>query len=179
MSELVRLSFMDGVGVITIENPPVNALSPGVPEGIAQAVEKIDQGDATVAAVLIGGGRSFVAGADIKEFGKMTSGERPRGEGMLPLLRRLEDSRKPIVAAIHGSALGGGLELAMAAHYRVAAPDAQLGQPEVKLGLIPGAGGTQRLPRLAGPAKAAAMCAEGAPIGAQEAMKLGIVDQLI
>src|SRR5271157_236907 len=179
MSELVQLTYIDGVGVITIDNPPVNALSPGVPEGIAQAVEKIDQDDTIKAAVLIGGGRSFVAGADIKEFGKMTSGERPRGEGMLPLLRRLEDSRKPILAAIHGSALGGGLELAMAAHYRVAVPDAQLGQPEVKVGIIPGAGGTQRLPRLAGPAKAAAMCAEGAPIGAQEAMKLGIVDQLI
>jgi 3-hydroxyacyl-CoA dehydrogenase len=178
MNELVQLSYADNVAVITINNPPVNALSPGVPEGVEQAIAKVGENGAITAAVLIGGGRTFVAGADIKEFGKMTSGERPRGEGLLPLLRRLEDSPKPIVAAIHGSALGGGLELAMAAHYRVAAPDAQLGQPEVKLGIIPGAGGTQRLPRLAGPEKAVAMCAEGAPIGAQEALKLGIVDRL-
>jgi 3-hydroxyacyl-CoA dehydrogenase len=179
MNELVQLSHIDSVAVITINNPPVNALSPGVPEGVAEAVERINQDGGITAAVLIGGGRTFVAGADIKEFGKITSGERERGEGLLPLLRRLEDCRKPIVAAIHGSALGGGLELAMAAHYRVATPDAQLGQPEVKLGIIPGAGGTQRLPRLAGPEKAVAMCAEGNPIGAQEALKLGIVDQII
>ncbi|MFI5098847.1 MAG: enoyl-CoA hydratase-related protein, partial [Candidatus Acidiferrales bacterium] len=179
MNELVQFSHVGNVAVITINNPPVNALSPGVPEGIAQAVEKIDQDGGITAAVLIGGGRTFVAGADIKEFGKMTSGERARGEGLLPLLRRLEDCRKPVVAAIHGSALGGGLELAMAAHYRVATPDAQLGQPEVKLGIIPGAGGTQRLPRLAGPEKAVAMCAEGNPISAPEALKLGVVDRVI
>jgi 3-hydroxyacyl-CoA dehydrogenase len=179
MSDLVQLSRIDGVAVITINNPPVNALSPGVPEGIANAIERIDQDSGTQAAVLIGGGRTFVAGADLKEFVKMTSGERPRGEGLLPLLRRIEDCGKPIVVAIHGSAFGGGLELAMACHYRVASPDAQLGQPEVKLGIIPGAGGTQRLPRLAGTAKAVTMCAEGNPIGAQEALKLGIVDRLI
>ena len=179
MSDLIELSHRNGVAVITINNPPVNALSPGVPEGIAKAIEQIDQDPATRAAVLIGGGRTFVAGADIKEFVKMTSGERPRGEGLLPLLGRIEDCRKPVVVAIHGSALGGGLELAMAGHYRVASPDAQLGQPEVKLGIIPGAGGTQRLPRLAGVAKALAMCAEGYPIGAPEALKLGIVDRLI
>jgi 3-hydroxyacyl-CoA dehydrogenase len=178
MNELVQLSYADNVAVITINNPPVNALSPGVPEGIEQAIAKVGEDGAINAAVLIGGGRTFVAGADIKEFIKMTSGERPRGEGLLPLLRHLEDCPKPIVAAIHGTALGGGLELAMAAHYRAAAPNAQLGQPEVKLGIIPGAGGTQRLPRLAGPEKAVAMCAEGAPIGAQEALKLGIVDRL-
>jgi 3-hydroxyacyl-CoA dehydrogenase len=179
MSELVELSHRDGVAVITISNPPVNALSPAVAEGIGKAIEQMDQDRATQAAVLIGGGRTFVAGADIKEFGKITSGERPRGEGLLPLLRRIEDCRKPVVVAIHGSAFGGGLELAMAGHFRVASPDAQLGQPEVKLGIIPGAGGTQRLPRLAGVAKAVAMCAEGNPIGAQEALKLGLVDRII
>jgi 3-hydroxyacyl-CoA dehydrogenase len=178
MSDLVQLSTENGIAVITINNPPVNALSPGVPEGIAAAIEQID-GDETVrAAVLIGGGRTFVAGADIKEFGKMTAGK-SRGPGLLPLLLRIEDCRKPIVVAIHGTAFGGGLELAMAGHYRVAAPGAQVGQPEVKLGIIPGAGGTQRLPRLAGVAKAVEMCAEGNPIKAEEAVKFGIVDRII
>jgi 3-hydroxyacyl-CoA dehydrogenase len=129
--------------------------------------------------VLIGGGRTFIAGADIKEFGKITSGQKLRGSGLLPLLQRVEDCRKPVVMAIHGTAFGGGLELAMSGHYRVAAPDAQLGQPEVKLGIIPGAGGTQRLPRLASVAKAVEMCAEGNPVQAPEALKLGILDQLI
>ncbi|HEV1993253.1 MAG TPA: 3-hydroxyacyl-CoA dehydrogenase NAD-binding domain-containing protein [Candidatus Acidoferrum sp.] len=178
MSDLIQLSTENGIAVITINNPPVNALSPGVPEGIAAAIEQID-GDETVrAAVLIGGGRTFVAGADIKEFGKMTAGK-SRGPGLLPLLLRIEDCRKPMVVAIHGTAFGGGLELAMAGHYRVAAPGAQVGQPEVKLGIIPGAGGTQRLPRLAGVAKAVEMCAEGNPIKAEEAVKFEIVDRII
>ena len=115
--------------------------------------------------MLIGGGRTFIAGADIKEFGKMTSGKSRRGPGLLPLLLKIEDCSKPVVMAIHGTAFGGGLELAMAGHYRVATPDAQVGQPEVKLGIIPGAGGTQRLPRLAGVAAAVEMCAEGKPVG--------------
>ncbi len=179
MSDLVQLSKDKDVAVVTINNPPVNALSPGVPEGIAQAIDHIDRDDSTKAAVLIGGGRTFIAGADIKEFGKITSGQKSRGSGLLPLLRRIEDCRKPVVMAIHGTAFGGGLELAMAGHYRVAVPNAQLGQPEVKLGIIPGAAGTQRLPRLAGVAKAVEMCAEGNPISAQEALKLGLVDHLI
>ena len=123
------------------------------------------------AAILIGSGRTFVAGADIKEFEKMTSG-RARGAGLLPLLLSIENCRKPIVMAIHGAAFGGGLELAMAGHYRVASSDAQVGQPEVKLGLIPGAAGTQRLPRLAGVAKALEMCTDGKPVGAAEALRL-------
>jgi 3-hydroxyacyl-CoA dehydrogenase len=126
----------------------------------------------------MGAGKSFVAGADIKEFGKITSG-RTAGSGLGRLLSKLEDCPKPIVAAIHGSAFGGGLELAMAAHYRVASPTARVGQPEVKLGIIPGAGGTQRLPRLAGVAKAVEMCAEGNPIKTAEALQYGIVDRLI
>ncbi len=178
MSDLVQLSTENGIAVITINNPPVNALSPGVPEGIAAAIEQIERDETVHAAVLIGGGRTFVAGADIKEFGKMTAGK-SRGPGLLPLLLRIEDCRKPIVMAIHGTAFGGGLELAMAGHYRVAAPGAQVGQPEVKLGIIPGAGGTQRLPRLAGVAKAVEMCAEGNPIKAEEAVKFGIVDRII
>ncbi|MFZ0739780.1 MAG: 3-hydroxyacyl-CoA dehydrogenase NAD-binding domain-containing protein [Candidatus Acidiferrales bacterium] len=179
MSDLVQLTKDGDIAIITIKNPPVNALSPGVPEGIARAIEQINEDAAVKAAVLIGDGRTFVSGADIKEFAKMRSGE-GRGTMSFPdVLTRIENSRKPVVMAIHGSALGGGLELAMAGRYRVAVPSAQVGQPEVKLGIIPGAHGTQRLPRLVGVAKAVAMCAEGNPIPASEAVKFGIVDRLI
>src|ERR1035438_8755523 len=177
MSDLVQLTKQNGIAIITINNPPVNALSPGVPEGISDALDQIAKDDTVQAAVLIGGGRTFVAGADIKEFGKMTSGK-PRGAGLLPLLLKIEDSAKPIVAAIHGTAFGGGLELAMAGHYRVALSTAQVGQPEVKLGLIPGAAGTQRLPRLAGVAKAVEMGMSGNPVKVEEAMNFGILDRI-
>ncbi|HSM86081.1 MAG TPA: 3-hydroxyacyl-CoA dehydrogenase NAD-binding domain-containing protein [Candidatus Limnocylindrales bacterium] len=180
MSDLVQLTKDKDVAIITINNPPVNALSPGVPEGIAEALDQIIADDSVKAAVLIGGGRTFVAGADIKEFGKMTSGKTQPGVGAFPqTLIRIEDCKKPVVMAIHGTAFGGGLELAMAGHYRVAVPGAQVGQPEVKLGIIPGAHGTQRLPRLAGVAKAVEMCAEGNPIRAEEGLRAGIVDRLI
>jgi 3-hydroxyacyl-CoA dehydrogenase len=179
MSDLVHLTKENDIAIITIDNPPVNALSPGVPEGISEAIEKIDNDPDVKAAVLIGGGRTFVAGADIKEFGKITRGENRRGVAFLPLLLRIEDCTKPVVMAIHGTAFGGGLELAMAGHYRVAVPSAQVGQPEVKLGIIPGAAGTQRLPRLAGVASGVQMCADGNPIKADKALKLGIVDRLI
>ncbi|HKD01173.1 MAG TPA: 3-hydroxyacyl-CoA dehydrogenase NAD-binding domain-containing protein [Terriglobales bacterium] len=178
MTNLVRISTSDDIAVITIDNPPVNALSPGVPEGILAAIDQMNQDPAVKAAVVIGAGRTFVAGADIREFGKMTSGARSRGS-LLPLLLRIEDSRKPVVMAIHGTAFGGGLELAMAGHYRVASPATQVGQPEVKLGIIPGAGGTQRLPRLVGVAKAVEMCAGGKPISGREAAAVGLIDQLI
>jgi 3-hydroxyacyl-CoA dehydrogenase len=178
MIDLVQLTRHNGIAVITINNPPVNALSPGVPEGISETLDQIAQDDSITAAVLIGGGRTFVAGADIKEFGKMTSGK-PRGAGLLPLLLKIEDSSKPVVMAIHGTAFGGGLELAMAGHYRVALSTAQVGQPEVKLGIIPGAAGTQRLPRLAGVAKAVEMCVSGNPVKAEEALKFGIIDRII
>lgn len=179
MSDLVQLTKDQDIAVITIDNPPVNALSPGVPEGISEAIDQIGKDDAIRAVVLIGAGRTFVAGADIKEFGKITSGASKRGAGLLPLLLQIEDSSKPVVMAIHGTAFGGGLELAMAGHYRVAAPGAQVGQPEVKLGIIPGAGGTQRLPRLAGVAKAVEMCAGGNPVKAEEALEFGIIDRII
>ncbi|HEY6352181.1 MAG TPA: 3-hydroxyacyl-CoA dehydrogenase NAD-binding domain-containing protein [Candidatus Angelobacter sp.] len=179
MSELVQLSKDNDIAIITINNPPVNALSPGVPEGIAEALQQISKDGTVRAAVLIGGGRTFVAGADIKEFGKMTSGKTQRGVAFVPMLVDMEDSKKPIVMAIHGTAFGGGLELAMAGHYRVASADAQVGQPEVKLGLIPGAAGTQRLPRLAGVAKAVEMCADGNPIKAAAALQFGIIDRII
>jgi 3-hydroxyacyl-CoA dehydrogenase len=179
MSELVSLTKQGDVAVITIDNPPVNALSPGVPEGISNSIDAINADPEIRAAVLIGAGKTFVAGADIKEFGKLTSGKSQRGPGLLPLLLKIEDSKKPVVVAIHGQAFGGGLELAMAGHYRVASPTAQVGQPEVKLGIIPGAAGTQRLPRLAGVAAAVEMCTDGKPVPAEQALKLGIIDKLI
>src|ERR1700716_2609836 len=176
-SSLVRITRDNDVAVITIDNPPVNALSPVVPEGIGAAIDEMNRDPAIKAAVVIGGGRTFVAGAYIKEFGKMTAGG-PR-RSLLPLLLHIEDSPKPIVMAIHGTAFGGGLELAMAGNYRVAPPTAQVGQPEVQLGIIPGAAGTQRLPRLVGVAKAVEMCAEGKPVSAVEAAALGLIDALI
>lgn len=178
MNELVKLMRSEDVAVITIDNPPVNALSPGVPEGLLAAIQSAAADAAVKSVVVIGAGSTFIAGADIREFGKMVSGERPR-ISLLPLLLAIEDSPKPVVMAIHGQALGGGLEVAMAGHYRVIAPRAQVGQPEVKLGIIPGAGGTQRLPRLAGVAKAVEMCAFGEPISAPEALALGITDRII
>ena len=179
MSELVRVTKDREIAIITINNPPVNALGPGVPEGIAQAIEQINKDDSVKAAVLIGGGRTFIAGADIKEFGKITSGEGSKGVDIPSVFMQIEDSHKPIVMAINGAAFGGGLELAMSGHYRVASPSAQVGQLEVNLGIIPGAGGTQRLPRLAGIAKAVEMCATGNKVNAQDAVKFGIIDRVI
>ena len=179
MSDLIQLTQDHDIAIITINNPPVNAISPGVPEGISEAIDQINQDATVTAAVIIGGGRTFIAGADIKEFTKMTSGEKKTGPGLLPLLLKIENCSKPVVMAIHGTAFGGGLEVAMSGHYRVGAPNAQVGQPEVKLGLIPGAAGTQRLPRLAGVAKAVEMCTDGNPVKAPDALKAGILDQLI
>lgn len=178
MSDLVSLSHHGDVVVLTIDNPPVNALSPGVPEGIQRGIAAVATDEAVRAIVVIGGGRTFIAGADIREFGKMVRGERER-LSLLPLLLDIENCPKPVVMAIHGTAFGGGLEVAMAGHYRVIAPKAQVGQPEVKLGIIPGAGGTQRLPRLAGVAKAVEMCAFGDPISAADAVAAGIADRMI
>ena len=113
MSDLVQLTKDNGIAIITINNPPVNALSPGVPEGIAAAIEQIDKDESVKAAVLIGGGKTFVAGADIKEFGKITSGKPGAGIELTDFLLKIEDCRKPVVMAIHGSAFGGGLELAI------------------------------------------------------------------
>jgi len=180
MSDLVLVTRDGEIGVITINNPPVNALSPGVPQGIRSAIEEFENDRFIRGIVLIGGGRTFIAGADIREFGKITAGgNKERGPELNPVLERIENSTKPVIAAIHGTALGGGLETAMACHYRVAVSSAQVGQPEVRLGIIPGAGGTQRLPRLAGVAKAIEMCAGGEPITAVEAHKRGIIDHVI
>ncbi len=172
--ELVRFENEGGIGVITVDNPPVNALSPGVPEGIVAAVDKGNADPAVKAMVLIGAGRSFIAGADIRQFG--------RGPSTPPTGRRpydvLDESAKPVVAAIHGYALGGGLEIALACHYRVAVPSAKVGLPEVQIGILPGAGGTQRLPRLIGPKAALEMITSGRHVPAEEAAKLGVIDEL-
>ena len=178
MSHVIQFHKDRDVAIITINNPPVNALSPDVLDGLLAAVEQVESEAEIKAAVLTGAGSTFVAGADIKEFIKITSGQKPRGEGLHPVLSQIENCRKPIVVAINGNTFGGGLELAMTGHYRVAVPSAQVGQPEVKLGLIPGAGGTQRLPRLAGVAVAVEMCAFGNPISAQHALSCGLIDRI-
>src|SRR4029078_11544711 len=179
MSQPVTLSARDGIAVITIDNPPVNALSPGVPEGILTALN-VAEGDASVRAiVVIGGGRTFIAGADIKELEEAARNPASGGPDLHPLLTRIEDCAKPVIMAIHGTALGGGLEIAMAGHYRVAVADASLGAPEVNLGIIPGAEGTQRLPRLVGVGAAGELCVSGKPVKAPEALRLGLIDQVI
>src|SRR4051812_23074544 len=162
--------------VVTSNNPPVNALGHAVREGLVKAIEEADGDEAVRAVVIICQGQTFFAGADISEFGTPKSFESPA----LPMVvDRIEACTKPVVAAIHGTAFGGGLEVALASHYRVAVPSAKLGVPEVKLGLLPGAGGTQRLPRVAGVQKALEMAATGNPISAKEAYEAGLVDRLV
>ncbi|MBL8143154.1 MAG: enoyl-CoA hydratase/isomerase family protein, partial [Acidobacteria bacterium] len=181
MSQPVHYAVHDRVAVITIDNPPVNALGPGVLEGIAAGVARAGIDPEVVASVVIGSGATFIAGADINVFRTLTTPEQSlaRSEGSHALLRRIEDAHKPVVAAIHGHALGGGLETAMACHYRVALSSARVGQPEVQLGIIPGAGGTQRLPRLCGAALALEMCTNGRPLSASHARRAGILDFVV
>jgi 3-hydroxyacyl-CoA dehydrogenase len=174
MSQLVSLTRSGRVAVITIDNPPVNAIAAGVPEGMAAALESAQADPEVDAIVLIGAGKTFIAGADLAEFARTK-----QGPNLHNLLASLEDSPKPTVVAVHGTALGGGVETAMAANYRVAAPDAQLGMPEVTIGVVPGAEGTQRLPRLVGVAKAVDMMMTAAPVKAPEALKLGLIDRVI
>ena len=165
---------MDGdVAVITLNSPPVNALSANVREGLFEGFKAATTDPAAKAIVLICEGRTFIAGADITEFGGAS-----RGPSLFDVQEMMENSPKPVVAAIHGTALGGGLEVALVAHYRVAVPSARLGLPEVNLGLLPGAGGTQRLPRVAGPEKALEMMTSGRHAPASEALAMGLVDEL-
>ena len=155
MKELVSLRLEDSVAIVTISNPPVNALSPGVPEGLRSSIAAAAADPAALAIVVIGDGRTFIAGADIREFGKVVSGEKLAAAACFLCCVKSKTAPSRLVMAIHGTAdSAAGLEVAMAGHYRVMAPAAQVGQPEVKLGIIPGAAGTQRLPRLAGVAKA-------------------------
>ncbi|MGA2594214.1 MAG: 3-hydroxyacyl-CoA dehydrogenase NAD-binding domain-containing protein [Bryobacteraceae bacterium] len=181
MQELVQYAIQDDVAIVTINNPPVNALSPGVPEGIDAGVARAAADPAAKALVLIGSGNTFIAGADIKVFGTIPNRDVSidRSHRVHALLRRIEGCPKPVVCAIHGTALGGGLEFAMACHYRVAVPSAKVGQPEVLLGIIPGAGGTQRLPRLCGVATAVEMCTLGQHVSAKRALAEGIVDRIV
>jgi len=162
------------IGVVTIHSPPVNALSARVRGGIRDGIKQAEADPAVKAIVLICGGRTFIAGADISEFGKPFTGvSLPEAQATI------EDCTKPVIAAIHGTALGGGLEVALVCHYRVAVASAKLGLPEIKLGLIPGAGGTQRLPRLLGPEAAAEAILTGTPFSAKQALAGGVVDEIV
>ena len=172
-SKAVSLRHEDGIAVVTVSNPPVNAISQAVRQGLMEAVATIAADAAVKGAVVIGAGSVFIAGADVREFGK------PPVAPFLPdVIAALEGSAKPIVAAIHGVALGGGLEIALGCHYRVADAKAKLGFPEVNLGIIPGAGGSQRLPRLAGVEAAVDLVSSGRQIGAKDALQMKIVDQI-
>lgn len=177
MPELVRFTRHGDVAVLTIDNPPVNALSFAVSNELLAHVRTAEADPDVRAIILIGAGRNFIAGADIREFGRPDGARVAAALGAA--LGAIENCSKPVIAAIHGAALGGGLETAMAAHYRLIAANAQIGQPEVKIGLIPGAGGTQRLLRLAGIEKAVEMCAFGGTLGAKDALAEGIVDRVI
>ncbi|WP_315775505.1 MULTISPECIES: 3-hydroxyacyl-CoA dehydrogenase NAD-binding domain-containing protein [unclassified Bradyrhizobium] len=174
MSEVAKLDRHDIIGIVTIDSPPVNALSAAVRGGILDNVKAAIADPAIKAIVLTCGGRTFIAGADITEFGKP-----PKPPALNDVLSTIENSPKPVIAAIHGTALGGGLEVALACHYRVATKEAKLGLPEVKLGLLPGAGGTQRLPRAVGPELAVKMIVGGDPIGAAEALKAGLIEEIV
>ena len=174
MSEVVKVERRDAVAIVTVDSPPVNALSAAVRKGIADGVKSAQADDSVKAIVIACAGRTFIAGADITEFGKP-----PQSPSLHEVIEVIENSTKPVVAAIHGTALGGGLELALGAHFRVATKDAKLGLPEVKLGLLPGAGGTQRLPRAVGPELAVKMIVGGDPISAADAQKNGLIEEII
>ena len=167
------------IAVVVIDNPPVNALGPEVVDGLSAALDQAEQNPAIRAIVVMGAGRTFVAGADIKELEQAAWGGGSGPPDIHDLLARIEDFPRPVVMALHGTPLGGGLELAMAGHFRVASSDTKMGQPEVNLGIIPGAEGTQRLTRLVGIEKAIEMCVSGKPITAAEALSAGLVDRLI
>jgi 3-hydroxyacyl-CoA dehydrogenase len=174
INEVTDYALEDGVGVITLNSPPVNALSFNVRDGLASGMAKALADDGAKAIVIVCEGRTFIAGADITEFGGAQ-----RGASLYDVQDAIEGSPKPVVAAIHGTALGGGLEVALACHCRVAVPSARCGLPEVNLGLLPGAGGTQRLPRIVGPGKALEMMTSGQHVPAKQCLEMGLVDELV
>jgi 3-hydroxyacyl-CoA dehydrogenase len=174
INPVVALARDGDIAVLTVESPPVNALSAQVREGIVEGIRQTDADAAVKAVVLHCAGRTFFAGADISEFGKP-----PKHPTLPEVVDVIEASSKPVVAGLHGTALGGGLETALACHYRVAVPSAKCGFPEVKLGLLPGAGGTQRLPRLVGPERALELVTSGSQISAKAAQEMGIVDEIV
>ena len=161
------------IAVIVVDNPPVNALSQAVRQGLDEAVAAAQAEEGVAALVIAGAGRTFIAGADIREFGKP-----PQPPSLPEVINRIEAGAKPVVVALHGTALGGGLEVALGCHYRVALPGAKVGLPEVSLGLLPGAGGTQRTPRLIGAEKALDLITSGRHVGAEEALALGLIDEI-
>ena len=173
MKGTVHYEVKDGVAILTVDNPPVNPLSDGVRAGLVDNIKKAEDDSDIIGVVLTGAGRSFIAGADISEFGKS-----PDGPGLDEAFKSLEFCSKPVVAAINGSALGGGLETALVCNYRIAGPAAFVGLPEVNLGLLPGAGGTQRLPRLVGLAEALKMMLTGMHVNAKKALDMGIIDEI-
>src|SRR5258706_3998440 len=174
MSEAAPYAVRDGVAVITLNNPPVNGLGNALRAAILQGLQRAAADAQVRAVVLIGSQKAFSGGADIREFGK------PREKPELPDVNDFQDAmQKPLVAAIGGFALGGGLELALACHYRIAAPKAQLGLPEVKLGILPGSGGTQRLPRVVPMAEAVQMMTTGNPISAGKDPAFRLVDEIV
>jgi 3-hydroxyacyl-CoA dehydrogenase len=164
----------DDIGVITVDSPPVNALSAAVRDGLSEGMKAAEADASAKAIVIICGGRTFIAGADITEFGGAQ-----RGASLFAIQDQIEGASKPVVAAIHGTALGGGLEVALACHYRVAVPSARCGLPEVNLGLLPGAGGTQRLPRIVGVERALQMVTSGQHVPASECLAMGLVDEIV
>jgi 3-hydroxyacyl-CoA dehydrogenase len=174
INAVTDLSVEDGIAILSINYPPVNALSQTVRDGIVRGMQQAVADAAVKAVVLICEGRTFIAGADITEFGKP-----PLSPSLLDVEDSVETSSKPVIAAIHGTALGGGLEVALCCHYRVAVPSAKCGLPEVHLGLLPGAGGTQRLPRIVGPEHALEMITSGKHIDAKTAHAAGLIDELV
>ncbi len=176
---LVHFRTRGQILVVTIDNPPVNALSDGVPDGLMAAVDAAEADSAVTAVVIVCAGRTWVAGADITLLEKVVWGDLGAKPDVRPLLARIEACPKPIVMAMHGTALGGGLELAMAGAFRVAVPTAQMGLPEATLGIIPGAEGTQRLPRLVGVEKALNMVVSSRPIPAADALASGLIDEIV
>jgi 3-hydroxyacyl-CoA dehydrogenase len=174
ITQSVDLSTRGRVAVLTVDNPPVNALSQHVRKGLHDGIKQATADGAVQAIVIACAGRTFIAGADITEFGKP-----PAEPSLHSVLDLIEGSPKPVVAAIHGTALGGGLEVTLACHYRVGVKAARFGLPEVKLGILPGAGGTQRLPRVVGVEKGLSMMVSGDPIGADEALKTGLIDEIV